>query len=224
MSVNLISLINGMAVSLVAVSTYLIVFGLLAKSDTTVKLKSPFPVYSDTDLDAIPPINKEGTAQLIALVKKFKNFRNSFSDMAGSLGEPHFSIYSPVELTGTPVANPTILTVSAINLIVVAIIFLSIMLIAGSRLKIGDTGMMQKEYECGVDLLTPTAENRVQITALRIAVLFLIFEIEAVLLFLILPNITIFSTVGLLIILFIFFIFQLTLFLEARGGTLTHRR
>jgi NADH:ubiquinone oxidoreductase subunit 3 (subunit A) len=182
----------------------------MSNTDTATRLQSPFPVYSDTDLEGVPPFNKEGTIKLFQFVNNFKIYRNQFLTNQTVL-EPnsYLRISKGGFINLTKYIENSLAIDLCLSLFFIGVTTVVLIAVIGSRLRIGYLKTLNKEYECGIDQLLVSTGNFGRLASFRTALLFVIFEIESISLFTVLPNTTILGATGAITELFILLIFQI---------------
>lgn len=122
------------------------------------------------------------------------------------------------------VLESSILYTTIFNLIIFLFLFLCIMMIFGSRVSIGENLHINKEYECGIDILNQNFEQFSFFNYFKILFIFLIFEVEIIFLFIVLLSIFKLNLICIFLSTLLIGIFQISFFIETYGGTLTHKR
>jgi NADH:ubiquinone oxidoreductase subunit 3 (subunit A) len=98
------------------------------------------------------------------------------------------------------------------------------MMILGGRISIGENLHINKEYECGIDILNQNFEQFNFFNYFKILFIFLIFEVEIIFLFIVLLSIFKLDLICIFLSTLLIGIFQISFFIETYGGTLTHKR
>jgi NADH:ubiquinone oxidoreductase subunit 3 (subunit A) len=114
---------------------------------------------------------------------------------------------------------------TTVNLIIFLFLFLCIAAVLGSRtLFIGENLHINKEYECGADLLNQNFTAHQFFNYFKVLFIFLIFEVEIIFLFIVLLSGLKLNLICIFLSILLVAVFQVSFFIETYGGILTHKR